>query len=277
MTVIEKAVNVDSIYAEIERIHRSAAVYETNFYAGKESIEKWISWNQLEAVRTDHVLLLLRKSKFSRQIYYFTDDAACLKGVLAELTDMVDKLNIDFLGKEDARKEIFEAAGFCYYITLRRMNRFQMDGEDQTLDYGEYAVREDVGQICGILEKTMDLKSDQVPGIQEIEDYISRREAIVVRKEGTQDIISCILWTRKGRGMAWNYWALNPDYKGTTYSIYLLDAYLRLNGAVRRTTLFVRDGNPARAIYERIGFQHDGLNDYVYCYRKKEECGDEQI
>ena len=269
MMVIEKGASVVSIYADIERIHRNAIVYETNFYAGKESIERWISWDQLEVVRTSHVILLLRKSKFSKQVYYFTDDLERLNEALVELTSLEKYLNIDYLGKDNSRKEIFERAGFYHYITLHRMNRFQMDGEDQALGYGEFAVKEDAGQICDILEKVMDLKSDQVPGIQEIEDYIDRKEAIVLREEGTQDIICCILWTRKGKRMEWNYWALNPNYKGTLYSIHLLDAYLMLNGSVKRTTLFVRDRNPARSIYEWYGFQYDGLNDYVYCYRGK--------
>ena len=271
MIFMEKVVSVDPLYADMERIHRSADFYETNFYAGRESIEKWIAWNQLEVVQTEHVLLLLRKSKFSRQVYYFTNDLECLEQVLTEMTGLTDRLNIDFLGKEDPHRELFEKAGFRHYITLRRMDRLQMGGEDKPLEYGEYAVPEDAGQICDILEMTMDLSSDQVPEIREVKDYIDRHEAIVVREEGTQQIISLILWTRKGRGMAWNYWALDPKYKGSIHSLCLLAAYLDLNGSVRRTALFVRDGNPARAVYERFGFQYNGVNDYVYCYRKQKE------
>lgn len=270
MACIEKVDNVNKIYDEINRIHASADSYETNFYAGKERMEQWVQWGQLECARFERGLALLRSSKFSKQVYYFTVDDAGIQDMLLQLAKTEARLNVDFLGKVDEKRDVFRSAGFLPHIVLHRMTRICMDGIDGSMDFGEYAAIDDAKEICEILEQTMDVMSDQVPGVREIEGYINRKMAIVVKDDKTKEIISCILWTRKGAGMEWNYWALNPKYKGTTAGIRLLEAYLNRNGAVRRSTLFVRDRNPASAIYQRIGFQYDGLNDYVYCYRKEE-------
>lgn len=270
MICIEKANDINKIYDEMNRIHRNADSYETNFYAGKERMEKWIQWGQLEVAYYKQGLVLLRSSKFSKQIYYFAVNDVYLQEMLFQLTNIEHRLNVDFLGKQDEKRAVFRASGFERHIVLHRMVRICMDGIDSSLNYGEYAIKDDAEGIYRILEQTMDLMSDQVPEVCEIEEYINRKMAIVVRDEQTKEIISCILWSRKGYGMGWNYWALNPKYRGTMMSMRLLEAYLELNGAARRTTLFVRDKNPASLIYKRIGFQSDGLNDYVYCYRKGE-------
>ena len=277
--IVKKAQRIEEIYRLIDEIRKgmgtetSAETFETNFYAKKDSVAKWIEWNQLEYAVTDRVLFLLRSSKFYKQLYYFAYNRENLKLALKELIKTEDKLNIDYLAKEDTMKDLFEDVGFKFHITLHRMARIVKGGEDEGLSYGEYAVLSDAAEIQNILEQTMDLDSDQVPGLLEIEDYINRNMAIVIRDKACKDIISCSLWTRKGKGMIWNYWALNPKYNGTTYSIDLLDAYLRLNGSVVRSTLFVRDRNPASLIYKKIGFQYDGLKDFVYCYRANRKGG----
>ncbi|MBQ8667561.1 MAG: GNAT family N-acetyltransferase [Lachnospiraceae bacterium] len=180
-----------------------------------------------------------------------------------------DTLNVDYLGHNDDMKEVYEASGFEYHIALSRMTRFCNDGTDGELEYGEYAKNEDAEEIRDILEQSMDIMADQVPGVSEIKDYIVEKKVIVIRDEENGSIISCILWTRLGKGMEWKYWALNPAYKGTMHSINLLDDFLRVNGGVKRSTLFVRDRNPASAIYQKIGFRYDGLKDYVYCFRRE--------
>lgn len=269
MLCIRKVDDINKIYDEINRIHVGSGSYETNFYAGKERIERWMQWGQLETVCFGRGLALLRSSKFSKQVYYFASDDACLHDMLIQLAENENRLNIDFLGKWDEKRDVFQSAGFMPHIVLHRMARVCTGGVDVPMGYGCYAEKDDAGEICSILEQTMDLMSDQVPEICEIEDYISRRMAVVVKDDRAKEIISCILWTRKGLGMELNYWARKPKYKGTTDSRRLLEAYLSMNGAVRRSTLFVRDRNPAGFIYQRAGFQYDGLNDYVYCYRKE--------
>ena len=263
-TVIPKS--VEEVYAWIDNVRQNSDSYVTNFYAGQGSINKWIEWKQLEYFNTEHVFLLLRSSKFSKQLYYFADSIENVGNALLLLTTIEDQLNLDFLGEEDSVHNMLENIGFHHYITLHRMTKLDKTGCDEPLSYGEYAAFEDAHKIQELLEQTMDLNSDQVPCTSEIEDYIKRNAAIVTKKG--LDIIACVMWTRQGKRMEWNYWALNPKYKGTTYSLDLLEAYLRLNGSVVRTTLFVRDRNPASAIYGRIGFKYDGLKDFVYCYRR---------
>lgn len=270
MVCVGKVTDINKIYDEINRIHSGPGSCETNFYAGRERMEQWAQWGQLESVCFENGLLLLRSGRHSKQIYYFAADDACLKDMLLQLTKIENRLNIDLLGMQDEKGEVFRTAGFAPYTVLHRMTRICMDGNDGTPEYGAYAGKEDAAKILEILEQSMDLMSDQVPEVCEIEEYINRRMALVARDDKTDEIISCILWTRKGRGMEWNYWAKNPEYKGTAAGIRLLESWLNRNGSVRRTTLFVRERNPASLIYQRIGFQYDGLNDYVYCYRKEE-------
>ena len=268
------ATDVTAIYNYINSIHDKASAYETNFYAGKEALEHWINWKQVNYVLLDNSLFLLRKNKFSSQVYYFAYDRSALAAGLKTFTapkslsnEKDTSLVVDYLGNNDDLKTTFEEVGFQYHISLNRMTRINKNGFDADLEYGEYATLSDAETICNILEHSMDLISDQVPEPCEIENYIAKKQAIVIR-DG-KDIISCILWVRRGLGMEWKYWALNPKYKGTTHSINLLYDYLKLNGSVVRTTLFVRDRNPASAIYQRIGFKYDGLKDFVY--RKGEE------
>ena len=268
MINIRKVKSVDELYDHINQIHEVSSAYVTNFYAGKDSLQSWIEWKEADYLLTEKALFLLRNSKFSTQVYYFSDGNEEVLTGLKQLTEERDSLNVDYLGHGDDMKEVYEAAGFKYYIALSRMTRFCKEGEDGRLEYGEYAKSDDAEEICDILEKSMDIMADQVPSVYEIKEYINQSRAIILRNKDNNDIISCILWTRLGKGMEWKYWALNPNYKGTIYSINLLDDYLRINGAVKRATLFVRDGNPASTMYQKIGFKYDGLKDYVYCFRR---------
>lgn len=258
------------IFDHINFIHKNAKVYMTNFYTWKESIEKWITWGQLEIALSEKAFFLLRRGKFYTQVYYFADGTESVISGLRELTTIKDALNVEFLGKVDTMRESFEQARLKYYISFDKMTKISQFGEDSAMSYGEFAKRDDAGKICDILVDSMDSEADQIPEMCEIIDYIEKQNAIVLRSEDGRDIISCILWTRMGRGMIWKYWALNPSYKGTVYSMKLLDDFLNLNGSVNRSTLFVRIGNPAVIIYKKIGFNYDGVKNYVYCYRKKD-------
>ncbi len=271
MTELKTPENAGSVLEEIERIHRNADAYTNNFYAGREGAERWIAWNELKCCRFEHAFFVIRENKFTNYLYYFAENDECLSEALKEAAELPElgRISIDFLGKEDHKKNVFEKAGFDHYITLHRMTRLQMDGQDEPLSYGEFAKPEDAGSICSILEQTMDPKCDRVPCAAEIQEYISAGRAIVVRDEQRGDAVVCILWSRKGYSMEWNYWATAPNRGVTLQSLQLVETFLSLNGAVRRTQLFVRDKNPAASVYLRAGFNYDGLNDYVYFHENK--------
>lgn len=270
MRCVQKVQSAESAYQEINHVRSKASSFETNFYAGRECVEKWIQWNQLESYATDNAFLLLRRNDYYTEVYFFADGDAALQEALRELTIFENRLNIDYLGTENAKADVFLKAGFNYKMSLNRFTRIQNgDGEDSTIPYGEYAREADVQSIESILNLTMDKDVDQIPQLCEIMDYIRRKMAIVAKDEKTGDVAAVILWTRVGKRMEFNYWALNPNYKGSLYALDLLNSFYVINGAVKRSTLFIRDNNiVSEKIHTSTGYKRDGIVDYVYCYRK---------
>ncbi len=272
MSCVRKVQCAESVYQEINRIRSKSTHFDSNFYVGREGLEKWIQWDQLENFVTGDVFLLLRRNDYYKEVYYFADGNAALQTALQKLTSFEDRLNIDYVGKENAKQEVFLKAGFCYKMSLNRFSKIQdEDGVDAPIPYGEYASESDLQSIASVLNLTMDKDVDQIPQQCEILDYIHRKMAIVAKDDKTGNVAALILWTRVGKRMEFNYWALHPDYKGTLYALDLLNSFYIINGAVKRSTLFVRDNNIVpEIIHTSTGYKRDGVVDYVYCYRKKE-------
>lgn len=270
MSCVQKVQSAEHVYQEINRIRSKSLRFESNFYVGRESLEKWIQWDQLESFATNDVFLLLRRNDYYKEVYYFADGEAALQAALQKLTSLENRLNIDYVGKENAKQEVFLNAGFIYKMSLNRYSKIQSDeGVDAPIPYGEYASESDLQSIVSVLNLTMDKDVDQIPQQCEILDYIRRKMAIVARDDKTGNVAALILWTRVGKRMEFNYWALNPDYKGTLYALDLLNSLYIINGAVKRSTLFVRDNNIVpEIIHTSTGYKRDGVVDYVYCYRK---------
>lgn len=270
MSCVQKVQSAECVYQEINRIRSKSTSFESNFYVGRDGLEKWIQWNQLECFVADDVFLLLRRNDYYKEVYYFADGEPALQIGLQKLTFIEDRLNIDYLGKEDAKQDTFLKAGFNYKISLNRFSRIQNNcGTDSAIPYGEYASERDLQSISAILNLTMDKDVDQIPQQCEILDYIRRKMAIVARDDKTGNVAALILWTRVGKRMEFNYWALNPDYKGTLYALDLLNSFYIINGAVNRSTLFIRDNNiVSERIHTSTGYKRDDIVDYVYCYRK---------
>ena len=125
---------------------------------------------------------------------------------------------------------------------------------------------EDIAQINIALKDNFDPLSEQLPSVDELRDYIERKQVLVI-KDGS-NLCGFIIF--EVTGMTWylRYWFTSSEYRNQGIGAKLLKSSLFMAKDTKRQILWViSDNENAIKRYEHYGFKRELMNDYVLIKR----------
>lgn len=271
---MDRVVSYEQVQGFVGDIRNLRQGFVTNFFWDERKHPYWVEAQSLFFGKTDHCYLLLHQNgEFSNLFYIATDMGAVAEaiGQTALETDSV----IDIVSKKDGQEEteILKGVGFEPYRQLFRMSHIGQLAdnsweEPEGVTMGEDA---DAEQVYDALQQGFDPLCEQLPSMQEVRDYIQRRQLLVVREGRT--LCGFLIYELSGQ-TSWylRYWYTVPEYRNRKVGSRLLKAALLKGRDTRRQQLWVvSDNENAIRRYEHYGFKRETVTDHVMIkYRQNE-------
>lgn len=264
--------NVVNAHADIqEAVTRAKGTGEwlTDFYIAGDRLENWIQKGEIRMCTIGKTAFILRERPAFWQTYFVSPDKASLAADLkAFLSDSDEKLAIFTLGNVDELHETIENAGMRFYAGISRVSKFVKEtGEPHIREGAELARIDDAAEIQEIMYDTLDVYSDQLFDVDEIEYTIKSKQAIVIRDHEKDVIEAFYCYGRQGVTTKDTCMASRPEYRSDMAGVKIVDAYKEYTADVRRHTGWIRDNNRAsKAISNYFGFKADGFRQEVFVY-----------
>ncbi len=258
--------------AAFQSIKAEATELVTNYYAGTEQEQKWVSTGVLSQIRTPRCLLLFRRDRHFEHLYHVAASRADLAEALASLDPLPrSPIVTDLLGRiEDIAPvaEIYRENGFENYADLVRMTRPGGSSADATDAAADHAQLADLPLVMAFLDRHLDPFRDQIPEADEIESAIARRSILIDRCDGT--LRGLLFFEDTGRTSTIRYWYVDSECYGRGVGGRLMRTYLREHPLTARFLLWVVSSN-AGAIdkYEHYGFRREKLIDRIMIRRRE--------
>lgn len=240
----------------------------TNFFIGESRCVYLIKHQLLFQFSTDKCTLVLLKDHNFYHIYYI---ATCKDELRKALSKCLNKYSsivftVDLVGGEAIVNDfalLFEQVGFVRYTRLFRMNRIKGLGESQELDNRvKYAKVDQATQVKELLESYFDQYSEQIPLIDEINEWINNHKISVIVEQ--DKIIGFVIFEINGITSYLRYWFTHPDYRDRKVGAALLRHFFHNCKDTKRQLFWVIEENEnAIKRYCHYGFIKENMYDIV--------------
>lgn len=261
-------------------IRDTATDYLTNWYADDISLSTWIRRGQIwcdvyEAQTSDgklgKVLFLLRHRAKASTLYFFATSVAAFYAVLPRViedTVSYGPMALNIVEKGGCVANELQAQGYPLYRTLSRMRYLKWDDashppEDDRI---AYAIPEEAGEICQLLQITMDPYCEQVPDVEDIVQAIARQEVLVYHHDREGTIEAVLTYHLQRSAVQWEFWATHPKWRHNCNGMKLYDVFRYNMRNKKCITIWTRDDNPVRKLHHYFHAKEDGLRDTVFLF-----------
>lgn len=239
----------------------------TNFYLDEFKHGIWISKGDLFYEWINDSVYFIKKSASFWNVFYtstnleeFEESLQLLKARYAS-----EQLIFDIVGREKQCAEllvVFQRQGFSEATSLVRMTKITEVMTNVAHDGIFYATLDEVAAINELLHTYFDEKLEQIPYIDELEEY-ARRKNILVCKEGNR-IAGFLIFELSASTLYLRYWFTHPDYRDKKVGSRLLRNFFEIGNETKRQLFWViRSNENAIVRYRHYGFIEENMFDYV--------------
>ena len=266
---MDKILSFEQIQGFVSEIRSLRKGFVSNFFWDQNKHPYWITEGNFFFLRKDAcVLMLHQKEDFCNLFYIATDMAAVSKAVAFVSLKTTCVVDVVCRGEGEEENTQLLWAGFSPYQHLFRMSHTGVLADDSwEMDTKVvYGTSEDIAQICMALKDNFDPLSEQLPSVDELKDYIERKQVLVIKDES--NLCGFIIF--EVTGMTWylRYWFTSSEYRNQGIGAKLLKSSLFMAKDTKRQILWViSDNENAIKRYEHYGFKRELMNDYVLIKR----------
>ena len=260
-----KAVNsFDEVMTYISKVRGLRKGFLTNFFPEQKKIDIWISHECLYVVESKETVIFLKKDDGFTYILYCATNKEQLFVSLASLPE--DAYVFDQI--VDVRTDIslldgFKSLGFVIRKSLVRMSKINETPEEIAVTSVYDATKEDIPALDELLHKHFDKYAEQLPTLDEINEFIDSRRVIVKRAD--DKIAGFIFYDLSPSTLYLRYWLVNPEFRNHGVGSELFHEYNRRGVACKRHILWVvEDNENAIKRYEHYGYRNETMKDYVF-------------
>ena len=271
---MDKVVSFEQIQDFAGEIRNLRQGYVTNFFWDPQKHPYWVEAGHFFYEKADRCYILLHEKDDFCNLFYIATDMTAAAGALALLPIQNDGV-IDVVCRKEGQgeTEALACAGFKPYKHLFRMSHLGLLAEEswehqESVAYGQLA---DARPVYEALQRGFDPRCEQLPSLQEVEDYIAHRQLLVVRDGDS--LCGFLIFELQGK-TTWylRYWFTDPAYRNQKVGARLLKASLAIGRDTRRQQLWVvADNENAIKRYEHYGFQQEPMTNYVMIKYKQDE------
>ena len=259
-----------------DAVRSISRVFETNFFAGKDTLESWTRAGLLFHEELGRTSFFFRQDADFFHLFYVSPSADDLGTGLDGLAGRPEILAADVVTKtaEAPVLDVFRKNGFHVYNTLVRMGRTGNPGggEQGPSDDVPFASADDVGRIHDVLTRNFDRYAEQIPSTGEIAEDIDRQKFLLVDKGGV--VAGLVHYELTGLTSHLRRWFVDPGFRGQQIGSKLLRRYFALSGRATRFILWVlRSNENAIGKYLHYGYRVDDLADTIFINKEKMRYG----
>ena len=262
---MHKIENYNQIRQFMSNVRSLRKGFVTNFYWDEKKHPYWIDNGDFYFMENENCVLLVHKNKTFHNLYFIATSHLTAATAIKRYTAECD-LVIDFVCKGPGlvERDIFKSVGFEDYKDLYRMSHTGVMAEPdwgmfEDVSYGDIG---DAISIQDVFQKDFDPLCEQLPSLNEIEDFINRKQILVV-KEGNK-LCGFIIFEITGVTWYLRYWYTSPMYRNKGIGAKLIRTALSIGKDTKRQLFWVLSENEnAIKRYEHFGFKREDMNDYV--------------
>lgn len=253
---------------------RAKRKMQSNSCFSKTQLETLLHNSDTTVICEDDLLVLLTDEPDLKRLYYYSDGDNPLKKLPDIISHYSTPVIVDIVGKGDTpdiQASLLTAAGFKHYCTFIRMSTKQImpipcDKATQV----ESARIGDTDLIIKLLKKEFDPLFAHIPNSDEINGAIDKGEIRVVYLDG---IIAGLAYFEviSPKLKCLRYFVVRREYRGMGFGAALLMDEFSSSTKSDMYYLWIGTYNKTAELYKRIGFEQDGLKDYIMLYDKKEK------
>lgn len=250
---------------------------ETNFYAGKDTLESWTRVGSLFHEEIGSSSFFFKKDADFFHLFYVSPSRDDLGQGLEALAGRPEILTADIVTKAAAEAPVlgvFDKNGFRVYNTLMRLCRTGNPGGEGKGLPGDVrlAAAVDAGRIHEVLDRNFDRYAEQIPSTGEIAEDIGRERFLLAVKDGV--IAGLVHFELTGLTSHLRRWFVDPGFRGQQIGATLLRRYFALSGKATRFILWVlRTNENAIGKYLHYGYCVDDLTDTIFINKENMRYG----
>ena len=270
---MDKITSYDQIQHFVNEIRRMRSGYLTNFYLDMARCEFLIGHKLLSSVSVGKSFFIFQEDHDFYHLFYLTTNPEQLKEDLDSLLIGCDHiLTVDLIGAGQnlgLLKRVFESNKFSPYNKLVRMSRLSEDSfEQEGLLTSSYALKEDAQSITDLLNLYFDPYCEQIPMLEEIENYILKKQVLIIEIE---DIIAgFIIFELNGLTSYLRYWFVDQEYRDKKLGSSLLKRYFYESRDTKRQLFWVIETNEnAVKRYKHFSFKEENMYDEILIYNRQ--------
>ncbi len=272
---MDKVISIKKTIELISEIRNLRKGFITNFYLDEFKHAIWIQKGDFYYDRVNDTCFFIKKDKGFWSVFYCSTDMNELENSLKlfELTNSDTVIMIDIVGNSEQCKDInkiFFRNGFYEYCLLVRMSKMtQKDCEEISNDRMDFANQFDVKYILTLLEMYFDSRCEQVPYLEELEEY-AKSKRILCYKENNETL-GFLIFEMNKTTLYLRYWFVHPEHRDKKIGSALLNRFFYEGKETRRQLFWViADNENAIKRYAHYGFSNENMYDYVLTNDKNE-------
>lgn len=242
----------------------------SNFFPDEKRMKRWCDSGSFSYVELGESIFLKRRQESFSNIYFLSSSVEALAKDAALLIsgNNSTRMVVDVLGRDAMREPVegvFKSIGFSTLTTLQRMSRRTPNAQYSAEIGIEVASQYDAHAIHRLLTDNFIAEEEQIPCLEEIEDWIAEQSILVAR--GDDDIKGFVIFDLSPAALYLRYWFVSPTARGNGVGGKLMRSMFAAGMGTRRQYFWVKTNNEnAIKRYRHYGFEFEPLKDVVMAY-----------
>ena len=243
----------------------------SNFFPDEKRMARWCEKGTFAHEERGETTFLVRRQETFSNLYFLSASAEALaKDVSGFVEDHTGRLVVDVLGRDAVRGPLeaaFKAVGFNMLTTLQRMSR-RTPTEKYVHESGvDVAGAADAVAIHDLLTTNFIAEEEQIPSLEEVQDWIVAQTILVVRGDETLGISGFVIFDLSPAALYLRYWFVSPDVRGKGIGGKLMHSMFVAGMSTKRQYFWVKTNNEnAIKRYQHYGFEFEPLKDTVLAH-----------
>ena len=241
----------------------------SNFFPDEKRMTRWCANGTFAYEELGETTFLVRRQETFSTLYFLSSSAEALAKDVTALTteNNLGRLVVDVLGRDNMREPVevvFKSVGFNVLTTLQRMSR-RTPTEKYVCESGiDVANESDAITIHRLLTENFIAEEEQIPCLEEVQNWIGREEILIARGESENEIKGFTIFDLAPATLYLRYWFVSPDERGKGLGGKLMRSMFAAGMNTKRQYFWVKtDNENAIKRYQHYGFEFESLKDTV--------------
>ncbi len=267
MELVTSIEQLQTMPAEIRSLRKG---FVTNFYLDPIKHSMWIAKGDCYVERIEETLFITKQSPNFWNVFYCSTSLEHFASSLRQFQKehLGKTMMFDVVGREvqcQPMVSILQECGCKEATSLVRMTRMTEPVEYEEDATVKKVAIEDVGTIHQLLHQFFDEKTEQIPYLEELEDYAQQGLVLICKEESR--MAGFLVYEINATTLYLRYWFTHPDFRDKKVGSRLLRRFFEEGKYTKRQLFWViRSNENAIKRYRHYGFAEENMYDYVMRY-----------